>query len=62
MLFEITRASQNWDKRPCKETIAKEGKWFIQIKSIEHLAHFVSKYGKVIFNGNKIIIYDDYVE
>ena len=40
--------------------------WFIELKSLEELTEFVKKYGKIIVEkneyGDKITIYDDYIE
>ncbi len=34
----------------------------IKIDTIEDLNHFVDKFGEIIFDGNTITIYNDYVE
>ena len=65
MKFEITRAS-HWSKtKPCKEAVKEDGKWMIEINSLEELMALIEKYDEFIIYSSEppsIMIYDDYIE
>lgn len=68
MEFEVQRASQSLEKRPCKEAFARNGSWFLEIVNLDALTQFIEKNGRcVIYNSIfekkfAIMIYDGYIE
>ena len=64
MIVSMKRASYYGDDpiKPCEESIRINGKWVIDIKSIEQLMYLSKKYKSLIIEDGSIKIYDDYVE
>lgn len=73
MKFKIIRTSQIFDceekhLKPCDEAFLEDGRWLIEIKTLEDLITFTKKYGKIILEKDycskevAIEIYDDFRE
>lgn len=63
MLYTITRASLDYEDKPCDEAVLnQEQKWTVEFKSLEDLQAFIVKYRRIVIDKNSIIIYDYYIE
>ena len=75
MWFKVRRASERLRferiPKPCDEAVVIKEEPYedttiktygVEINTIEDLLAFVKKYGEIIFDGEWICIYDDYVE
>jgi hypothetical protein len=63
MLYTITRASLDYEDKPCDEAVLnQEQKWTVDFKSLEELQAFIVKYRRIVIDKNSIIIYDYYIE
>lgn len=73
MIFKIVRESIWDDGKPCEEAFhhevpnikrqdGMEKCWGINVDSLNDLINLSKKYGQLVFNEDKIEIYDDYRE
>ena len=63
MLYTITRASLDYEDKPCDEAVLnQEQNWTVDFKSLEELQAFIVKYRRIVIDKNSIIIYDYYIE
>ena len=62
MIFTLTKASEHMDK-PSEKAIQKDGKWCIELKTLEDLMSLIKEVrNDLIVSEDEIIIYDDYME
>ena len=61
MKTEIKRTSIWGEGKPCDEAMY-DGRWELELNSLEDLMAFTKKYGPLVVSDKYIEIYDDYRE
>lgn len=63
MVYEITRTSDWWgENQPCKSALKADGKWYVEINTLEELQELIKNEGQIIIGKSSIEIYDGYRE
>lgn len=63
MVYEISRTSDWWgENKPCKSAYQQDGKWYLEINTLQELQELISSEGLVIIGKSSIEIYDGYRE